>query len=229
MAQVEVEVAEQQRLEELRLIEEAAAERRKREAQIVELEDQKSQTEAEKERLQQEVENQQLALLEKQKLEEQQQREEKERQRLEAERQQRELEEKARQAKLEEQKQQAALVEKLRQQEIAEKQQAEARARQLERRARSEFAKYIPEIKKKVEDTWIPLSNSAGRLAILEVEINPLGEVQSVEIYSSSGSTAFDRSVSTAVRKASPLPIPREAEIFEYFKRFRFEFSGTTR
>ena len=149
-----------------------------------------------------------------------------ERERLVAERLQRELEEKARRTKLEEQQRQAALAEKLRRQdEELKKQQEIERKQRLERRAQSEFSKYLPEIKSKVINSWNPLGDRKNRQAILDVEIDPLGEVQSVEIFRSSGSLPFDRSVTNAIRKASPLPIPKDREIFEIIKKFRFRFT----
>ena len=228
--------------------------RAEQEEQLALLEQEKQQTAAEKKQLDEQIESERLALQkqeqdqleqeEQRRIEQEEQRriqeaerlrkeqeqeqlrKEQEQERLAAERLQRELEEKARKAKLEEQQRQAALAEKLRRQdEELKKQQEIERKQRLERRAQSEFSKYLPEIKSKVINSWNPLGDRKNRQAILDVEIDPLGEVQSVEIFRSSGSLPFDRSVTNAIRKASPLPIPKDREIFEIIKKFRFRFT----
>ncbi len=103
----------------------------------------------------------------------------------------------------------------------------EQRARKLlKQRARREFKKYLPQIRDKVKENWIgpENENSRNRLAILKVKVSPSGEVKSVKVFSSSDSVAFDRAVVIAVRSASPLPIPQEAELYQFYKTFRFEF-----
>jgi colicin import membrane protein len=40
----------------------------------------------------------------------------------------------------------------------------------------------------------------------------------------SSGDPAFDRSAEAAVRRASPLPLPANRELFENFRSFTFVF-----
>lgn len=46
------------------------------------------------------------------------------------------------------------------------------------------------------------------RVAEFNIKLSPLGEVSSVRLVKSSGSERYDRSVETAILKASPLPIP---------------------
>ena len=58
--------------------------------------------------------------------------------------------------------------------------------------------------------------------ATVTIRVNPKGEVVFVEVLDSSGSVAYDRSVTTAVLKASPLPIPRDPEIYAFIKEFNF-------
>ena len=49
----------------------------------------------------------------------------------------------------------------------------------------------------------------------LRVNLLPSGEVVGVSILESSGNDIFDRRALTAVQKASPLPVPQDAETFE--------------
>jgi colicin import membrane protein len=53
----------------------------------------------------------------------------------------------------------------------------------------------------------------------------PGGEVMGVEIVKSSGDATYDRQAENAVRKASPLPVPEEARLFQKFRRFNLVFS----
>ncbi len=81
-------------------------------------------------------------------------------------------------------------------------------------------------IKLKVNRNWIrPPSASAGLKCKIRVRLLSSGEVMDVEIISSSGDDIFDRSAENAVRKASPLPVPMDKELFNRaFKTFTFTF-----
>jgi colicin import membrane protein len=50
------------------------------------------------------------------------------------------------------------------------------------------------------------------------------GEVLQATVVQSSGNAAFDRSVENAVYKASPLPIPDDKALFDYFRELEFKF-----
>jgi len=58
---------------------------------------------------------------------------------------------------------------------------------------------------------------------VIQIQLIPGGGVGSTRIIQSSGNTAFDNSATTAVRRASPLPIP--AEVFDHFRTFNFKFT----
>jgi len=60
---------------------------------------------------------------------------------------------------------------------------------------------------------------------VVRVRLLPGGEVMpgSVRVLRSSGNGAFDRSVESAVYKASPLPVP-SGGLFESFRDLRLEF-----
>jgi len=63
---------------------------------------------------------------------------------------------------------------------------------------------------------YFNLSGLPGNLSCkLRVNLLPSGEVVGVSILESSGNDIFDRRALTAVQKASPLPVPQDAETFE--------------
>jgi colicin import membrane protein len=57
------------------------------------------------------------------------------------------------------------------------------------------------------------------------VELFPTGDLNTVSLLDSSGSTAFDRSALAAVRKARRFEVPLDSEVFEaQFRTFRLLF-----
>jgi colicin import membrane protein len=86
----------------------------------------------------------------------------------------------------------------------------------------NEYGQYI---KQKVQRSWIrPPGSSSALSCTVEVRLIPSGEVIDTQIVRSSGNAAFDRSVESAVFKASPLPVPPDPEVMEQFRSLRFEF-----
>ena len=81
---------------------------------------------------------------------------------------------------------------------------------------------YIDGIYRAVVANWSrPPSARNDMEAQLQVELIPTGEVVSVTVISSSGSSAFDRSAETAVRKARRFEVPGETKLFErHFRSF---------
>ncbi|MCH9697194.1 MAG: cell envelope integrity protein TolA, partial [Gammaproteobacteria bacterium] len=81
-------------------------------------------------------------------------------------------------------------------------------------------------IMRKVERKWIrPPGTESGLTATIRVRVIPGGSVKDATVIKSSGNTGFDRSAELAVRKASPLPVPSDPEIFNQFRSFTFNFS----
>ncbi len=154
---------------------------------------------------------------EKQRLVEERQRLEEEKQHLEAERQRAEAERKRKEVE----------------EQLATAMAAEERERQEQaRRARALTAteKYKALIRQKVSRNWArPPGTEEGLQCMVRVRLVPGGEVLQVKIISSSGDKAFDRSVENAVHKASPLPLPEEQELFEYFREIEFLFNPEDR
>lgn len=67
----------------------------------------------------------------------------------------------------------------------------------------------------------VPQGISPTLSCTLLVRVLPGGRVQDVRLVRSSGNLALDRSARTAVFKASPLPVPKEARLFKQFQSLR--------
>jgi len=119
-----------------------------------------------------------------------------------------------------------AEAEAARQREAEAALQAQVKAEQELARARSALASYIPYIQQKVQSNWIrPAGSPAGLSCLVQVQLIPGGDVASVRVIRSSGDPLFDRSVETAVLKASPLPLPTDTTLFKHFREINFNFS----
>lgn len=131
--------------------------------------------------------------------------------------------EKAEQEKAEkEQAKKAALakadLERKKQAEAAAAQQAaESAARQA--RLAGEVDKYKARILNAIGSNWILPENVNSSLSSqFRIRVAPDGSVLEVTLTRSSGDSLLDRSAQTAIRKASPLPVPTEAELFNMFR-----------
>ena len=134
------------------------------------------------------------------------------------------------QRKAEAAKQQAE-AEKQRKAEEAARKQAEAElqaqlAAEAERaKAESALGEFIPYIQERIQRNWLrPAGSPAGLSCLVKVRLIPGGDVVSVNVVRSSGDAVFDRSVETAVLKASPLPLPADANLFKHFREINFNF-----
>ena len=101
-----------------------------------------------------------------------------------------------------------------REQEVAVLRKAELKKRQ------TTIDKYINMIEAKVLRYWVkPPSISKGLVCELRVKLIPSGEVIDIELSKSSGDPVYDQSVTSAVRKASPLPLPpADSGLFDVFR-----------
>jgi colicin import membrane protein len=81
-------------------------------------------------------------------------------------------------------------------------------------------------IMQKVKRNWMrPSSTTAGSKCTIRVKLLSDGTVMDAEVISSSGDEDFDRSAENAVNKASPLPVPKDKELFaREFRSFQFLF-----
>ena len=113
-------------------------------------------------------------------------------------------------------------------QELLQEQMAAEEARlaaERDKAAQSEIAQYVGLIKQKVERNWRkPSAIRAGLSCTVFVRLIPGGGVSHVEITKSSGDGIFDASVEAAVKKAEPLPVPPDPDLFDRFRDVRFVF-----
>jgi len=99
------------------------------------------------------------------------------------------------------------------------------KAKAATQRVEAEQAKLA--IKQKVNRSWIrPVSTTADLKCTIRVRLLSDGTVMDAEVISSSGDEDFDRSAENAVNKASPLPVPKDKELFaREFRSFQFLFN----
>ena len=113
---------------------------------------------------------------------------------------------------------------KQRQKELAQQLAAEEQT-QTDELAKREIQKYQALIKQKIERIWSkPSGDLKGLKCVVNVRVIPGGEVISVTITRTSGNLVFDRSVEIGVRKASPLPLPKNPVIAAELYNFDFVF-----
>lgn len=86
---------------------------------------------------------------------------------------------------------------------------------------------YSAKIASVVYQKWqIPLGGK-GRSARVRINLSPTGFVNSVVITQSSGNTELDKSLITAIKAASPLPVPKDTRLFnQKFRQFSFNFTA---
>lgn len=102
---------------------------------------------------------------------------------------------------------------------------AQLAAEEERARAQNALAEFIPYIQDRIQRNWLrPVGSPAGLSCLVKVRLIPGGDVVSVSVVRSSGDSVFDRSVETAVLKASPLPLPDDAALFKHFREINFNF-----
>lgn len=135
------------------------------------------------------------------------------------------------QARLEAERKRKAEEEKKRQEaeQALQKQLAEEQAAldaERKRQEDREVDKYVEIIRQKVERNWLRPSNAReGLSCVVSVSLMPGGEVLKAHVTRSSGDPIFDSSVERAVLRASPLPLPPDAALFDRFRDLKFVFS----
>jgi len=117
---------------------------------------------------------------------------------------------------------------KQRQKELAQQLAAEEQARE-DKLAIREIDKYQVLIRQKVVRNWLkPTGSSKGLVSTVKVRLIPGGDVIDVKVIKSSGNVIYDRSVERAVRKASPLPLPKDPAIAARMYDIEFNFALET-
>lgn len=90
---------------------------------------------------------------------------------------------------------------------------------QKAQQAKGEINLYNARILQAIREQWILPEAYSGEIHCqLLISLKSDGSVLNVQLIKSSGSEAFDRSATTAVYKASPLPVPKEPDIFNQMK-----------
>jgi colicin import membrane protein len=122
-------------------------------------------------------------------------------------------------------KKQKALAEKLR---LEAARQVELNKQRAEnaRIAKKASADATALIKRKVTQNWNRPGSAPKNLKCkIRIGLIASGDVMSVVIVESSGNSLFDDSAERAVRKASPLPVPKDPGVFKQFRSFSLEFA----
>lgn len=92
------------------------------------------------------------------------------------------------------------------------------------RQAQGEVNKYKALMMQAISERWvIPIQANKKLYTMLIIRVAPGGMVLDVQITRSSGDAALDSSARAAVFKASPLPVPKDADAFEAFRRFELK------
>lgn len=217
--------------EKKRLAEKKQAVEKKKAAEIKKAAEKKRQQDADKKiAIAKKKEAEQKAKAQKEK--EQQARAKKEQQRIELERKERERKEQERLAaekkrKAEEELKRRADEKADFERALLEEERREEEARiQAERTARlqTQRQQYIMQIAQAVNNSWLrPAVNTEGQSCDVIVTQTMMGDVIDVRLQSCSSDNAFQRSVERAVRKASPLPLPPNPDVFDREINFTFK------
>lgn len=103
--------------------------------------------------------------------------------------------------------------------------QAELEAEQRARQDQAELAQYTGLIIEAVAGRFNRLGLPGGLSCVVRIRMLASGQVAEVAIVRSSGNALFDSRAETAVRAASPLPVPANARLFEKMRNIRFTFA----
>ena len=102
--------------------------------------------------------------------------------------------------------------------------QAELEAEQRARQDQAALAQYTGLIIEAVAGRFNRLGLPGGLSCVIRIRMLAGGQVAEVAIVRSSGNALFDSRAETAVRAASPLPVPANARLFEKMRNIRFTF-----
>lgn len=133
--------------------------------------------------------------------------------------------------KTEQQKEKAqakALAQKLLQEQLASEERnlkLAAQEQQQSLQLQGVLDQYKSQIIAAISQYWVvPPETSPSIYCQLLIRVAPTGTVLSIELLRSSGDPVLDRSAQTAVRKASPLPVPKDPKAFDNFRELRLTF-----
>ncbi len=163
----------------------------------------------------QEAEKARLAALEKQR--------KMEAERKAAEEAKRKAEEEKQKAEAEEAKKRKEVEDQLKAQMAAEAERLAADAKRLDSARLNRLQdQYVADITNKVQRNWLRPPDSRGTYCSVVINQIPGGDITGIRVTDCDGDVAFQRSVEAAVQKSSPLPMPREPELFQREIEFVF-------
>lgn len=114
-------------------------------------------------------------------------------------------------------------AEKMLQQQLVAEEAERARAARLAK-ADKQIAQFMDQIGRRISAYWKrPPGSAKDAFCVLRVRVVPGGEVISVTVVRSSGDAFFDRAVENAINLATPLPVPKDPEIFELLREFNID------
>lgn len=90
-----------------------------------------------------------------------------------------------------------------------------------------EKTRYTSIMRSRIESRWLkpPGATTGDYYVVLRIELFPSGELSSVRVIESSGSSALDQSALAAVRAVNKFEVPTEAAFFDkYFRSFQMSF-----
>lgn len=106
-----------------------------------------------------------------------------------------------------------------------EARQAQMAAEELNRRIRAAIPGWQNVVKSHVHRYWaLPPGSYTGRETLVEIRLALNGNVLSVRTVRSSGDASFDRLAEATIQKASPLPMPGDAEVAKAFANQGVQF-----
>lgn len=117
----------------------------------------------------------------------------------------------------------------LQQKELAQLRATQSAQKAVESRAQAAanqgvLDRYRAAILQTIRNNWHPPAQT-DLTCQLAVHLGPGGVVLSVDLLQSSGDPALDQSAEVAVMKASPLPVPTDATLFDEFRTFHIKMS----
>jgi len=97
---------------------------------------------------------------------------------------------------------------------VAKEDQSRLAAR--DKRLLSDREKYMAMIEQKIKRNWaVPPASRKGLRCVIHVVQVPGGEVMEAKVVQPSGDPVYDHSLEVAAKKASPLPMPDNPEVFD--------------
>ncbi len=147
-----------------------------------------------------------------------------EEERKKAEEAKRKADEEKKRAEAEEAKKRQQAEEQLKAQMAAEAERLAAEAKRLDSARLSRLQdQYVADITNKVQRNWLRPPDSRGSFCSVVINQIPGGEIVGIRVTDCDGDVAFQRSVEAAVQKSSPLPLPKEPELFQREIEFVFK------